>query len=356
MNLFTAHKQWATRPEDERFPSLEAMDAACRAYAHQAKTAAVRVEDLHTQVLGDDVVLTGKTGQPAQLTTWAFGQLASKVGAPASYLQKLPPQLAAQNLNYGLERYADKTEKASLLLHANGSLLCRAVLSPAYTRIWNYEVTERLLEWQAYGWRPAVPDIRKSIGDFPALYASNHDMFAFIMNDSAIITDPLTKKPLKRGYIVGNSEVGGGSIWGMRFKYFEMCGNHIIWDASDVVELRARHVGNVRGRWDTWRYELTKYANESASNEEAKIASMQRLEIADSKEGVLDKLFSIRSLGLSRKTLEAGYDAVVRLEDGAPNTVWGMVQGLTRHSQTMPYADARTAIDKGAGKLLEMSF
>jgi hypothetical protein len=33
-----------------------------------------------------------------------------------------------------------------------------------------------------------------------------------------------------------------------------------------------------------------------------------------------------------------------------------MVQGLTRHSQTMQYADARTDIDRAAGKLMEVDF
>jgi hypothetical protein len=80
------------------------------------------------------------------------------------------------------------------------------------------------------------------------------------------------------------------------------------------------------------------------------------VKIGDTKESVLDKLFGMRSLVLTRKTLEAGYDAVNYAQDGDPRTVWGMVQGLTRHSQTVAYADARTAIDTAAGKLMEAAF
>jgi hypothetical protein len=64
-------------------------------------------------------------------------------------------------------------------------------------------------------------------------------------------------------------------------------------------------------------------------------------------------LFGKRSLRLSRKTLEGGYTAVIEAQDGPANTVWGMAQGLTRYSQTLPNADDRTDIDRAAGRLLE---
>jgi hypothetical protein len=58
-------------------------------------------------------------------------------------------------------------------------------------------------------------------------------------------------------------------------------------------------------------------------------------------------------IGISRKALEAGYDAVVPEQDGDPLTAWGIAQGLTRSSQATPYADERMKIDRAAGKLLE---
>jgi hypothetical protein len=35
---------------------------------------------------------------------------------------------------------------------------------------------------------------------------------------------------------------------------------------------------------------------------------------------------------------------------------WGIAQGLTEYSQKAPYADARTKLDRAAGKVLEMAF
>ncbi len=59
------------------------------------------------------------------------------------------------------------------------------------------------------------------------------------------------------------------------------------------------------------------------------------------------------SLASGRSTFPVGYDAVQPDVDGDPRTPWGMAQGLTRYSQTTPYADKRTDIDRAAGRLLE---
>ena len=359
MELFKANKQWSTRPVDERFTSLQALHDACKHYAESARERDdVRVDSLRVENIDGNVDLVGKGGLPARLTHWAFGQLCARVGAPASYLRDLPATLAAQNLNHGLaQRIADNADAlVNLLFHLNGGYVLRALTSDRYERIWNHEVTARLLELAADGWEPALPDVRAELdpdGPRPALYASDHDMFAFIRHSQRTINEPGNPDGLQRGLIAENSEVGASAIKLTRFWYREMCGNHIIWGASDVVELSARHIGNVRDKMSLWSAEVTRYMDESASDDEAKIASSKRRIIADTKDEVLDALFGKRSIGLSRKVYAAGYDAVVPDHDGDPRTPWGMAQGLTRYSQTMPYADKRTDIDRAAGRLLE---
>src|SRR5207237_828277 len=100
---------------------------------------------------------------------------------------------------------------------------------------------------------------------------------------------------------------------------------------------------------------VREYGRKSLADDEAVIKRAAHKIIAATKEEVLEKLFGKRQLSrLSRKTLEAGYAAAIPDQDGSPNTVWGMVQGLTRHSQTLVNADLRTEVDKGAGKIMEM--
>jgi hypothetical protein len=386
MELFKANRQWSTRPADQRFESLTDLYNVTKHYAEQARETNVPWSTMRAEAIEGDVQLVGRTGVPAKLTHWAFGQMCARVDAPASYLRDLPATLAVQNLNHGLAtRGKESNDNAALMFHSNGSLLLRSVTSERYSRIWNYELAARLLDLEKMGWEPARPDMHwgadtvgkciacNGIGrdnttdhdacqfcngtgrEYPALYASDHDMFAFVRNKSAIVREPGNPDGLQRGVIVENSEVGASSLKMTRFLYREMCGNHIIWGASNVIEISLRHIGDVRERFYKYAAQIRKYAESSASDEEAQISSAKTKILAKTKDEVLDLLFGKR-LNISRKTLEAGYDAVKPDQDGDPNSAWGIVQGLTRHSQTLGYADARTAVDRAAGKILQIAF
>jgi hypothetical protein len=356
MELFKASNQWSTRPADERFGSLQELYDATKEYRASAGQKQISISDLRVEAFDGDVQLVGRQNAPAKFTHWAFGQLAARVGAPAGYLRELPATLASQNLNHGLAKYADKSDTANLLFHKNGSLLLRAFTSDKYERIWNFEVAERLLHLQTLGWTPAVPTIRTGGNDQPALYASDHDMFAFLNNKSTAIKEPGNPEGLFRGVMVENSEVGAAALKLTKFLFRAICGNFIVWGAQNVVEISVRHVGNARQKWQRYDAEIRRYAESSALADEQKIADAQTVQIGNSKEQVLDKLFRMRSLGLSRKTMDAAYDGAQTAVDGDPRTVWGMVNALTRHSQEQPYADARVVIDRAAGKLMEVNF
>lgn len=369
MQLFHAANQWATRPDDERFDSLEAMHAATLAYAQSAGDAVVPWNKLGVEAHDGEVFAIGPSGVPARLTHYAFGQLSLRVSAPAGYLRGLPADLAAQNLNHGFRAKGDRTD-AQLLFHTNGDLLLRAATSTRYERVWNHEVVSRLIEFSqrhglvpaqaTFDWanrRPGQDDggpVQLDPHADRALYASDHDMFAFVMSPNRTIRGPVGDT-LRRGVIVQNSEVGAASLKFMGFLFRDLCCNHIIWGAEQIAEIKLRHVGDVHRRWSRAMLDVRKYLDGAASFDEAKVEQMT-VEIAGTKDEVLDKLFGIRSLGLSRKALAASYEAVVPGEDGDPKTVWGMVQGITRESQNQAYADDRVAMDRAAGKLLQVQF
>jgi hypothetical protein len=359
MMLTQANKEWASRPADERMPDLETMHAKALAQRSAAKETECGFSTLRLEAQNDSLYLS-RGAQPIKLMNWAFTQLCGRVGAPSEYLAQLPATLAAQNLNHGLaRRVADAAGNAvaNVLLHKNSEWLVRAILTGAYERVWNCELTERLLDKQADGWEPARPDFN-TFGDvFPSLYCGDRNMFAFIRYRNDYIQQPVafsnSAAPIYKGFIVYNSEVGDKKLGAISFLYNGMCGNHLIWGARDVMEVEARHVGNVRDKLHLFDMKLREYARKSLADEQAVISRASRKVIAATKEQVLDTLFGKRSLRLSRKTLEGGYTAVIEAQDGPANTVWGMAQGLTRYSQTLPNADDRTDIDRAAGRLLE---
>jgi Domain of unknown function (DUF932) len=392
-NLYDASHQWANRPDDERFSSIQEMYDATRRYADSAVTSNATIGSLRLEADNGNLHLVGQSGKHAKVTHYSFGQVSRFAKAPADYLRKLPATLAAQNVNYGLKA-ADSTDKLSLLLHQNGDLVARAVTSDSYDRVWNYEVVNKVMtRLTPEGWvvPPARPvragqkgtrkatadDILPNQADFglavkvgddiaPAgLYASDHDMFAFLVKMGDSIED--AGKLLNRGVFIQNSEVGDCSL---KFKFFVMdqvCGNHICWGVSNVNEVKVRHVkretvsrGNTLGNaMMQWRVMASRMP--SAGQLEADIQKARSFEIAGSKEEVLDAVFGFaKKKGLNRlsmKVLGGAYDLAEKSPRyGAPTAVWGLVNGLTELSQSTSYADDRTDLDQQAGRVMEIAF
>lgn len=385
MNLYTASSQWSTRPDDERFWSLSDAHAATLGYRQSAIEKSLPYSDLRVEAQDSDVVLVGKANVPAKLTHWAFGQLASRCSAPAGYLRELPCTLAAQNLNYGLKNRAGD-DSAQVLFHRNGSLLARAFTSAIYNRIWNHEVIARALDLEARGWRtpPARPcregqagsrlateadvlqtkggggGLSVNIGDLIApagIYASDHDCFLFLVNEQNRLEDG-SEGGLSRGVFITNSEVGAASLRITRFLYRHVCGNHIVWGASAVDELRLRHVGEtIIGRFQAVVDEQANWVKQGAREDEGRIRQAQSFILGDDKDEVLDKVFGVKSIGLSRTVLSDAYETVYRHpEDGDPRSAWGLAQGITRNSQLSSFSDERDRLDRAAAKVVELAF
>lgn len=377
MELMRASSNWANRPADQRFWTVQELVNATLAHRNAAKTASVDLRTMQVGANKGEIELLGRTGAKAQLTHWAFSQLCQRVGAPASYLRSLPTDYAVHNLNYGLEHATNSDGR--LLLHENGGFYARAITSEKYTRIWNYDIAKHLLGFESDGWKvpPARPanhgdsniriataaDANLSLtvkaGDEigPAgLYASFEDMFAFMLHPENVIQDG-TDAGLMRGFFVWNSEVGKSTFGVQTFLFRGVCGNHIVWDATNLKEIRLRHVGNADERaFQGLEVALTEYANESATETEAKIARAKTFVIkGKSADDVIDVIFSKMRL-LTRSAAMTAYNSVIPDIDGQPYTAWGFAQGITRMSQMAVNADTRVDLDRAAGKVLEMAF
>jgi hypothetical protein len=81
--------------------------------------------------------------------------------------------------------------------------------------------------------------------------------------------------------------------------------------------------------------------------------------IAAEKDDLLDAIFG-RKL-LSRSMAGAAFEEAERQSDlhanrFAPNSVYGMVSGITSLSRQSSFGDKRVELDTAAGKLLQMEF
>jgi hypothetical protein len=336
---------------------------------------------------GSDLRLVGRAGIEAKLTNYSFGQLAGLAGAPSAYLATLAADLAARNLNHGLERRAETAKALQCLFRVNDVVELRCITSSSYARIWNRDVTARLRELPEAGWR--VPPARAAHPDDPqarpataedvledssgggglsintgdmiapaGLYASDRDMFVFLVNERNPIEDGRGNR-LSRGFFCWNSEVGDRSFGLTMFLYAHVCGNHIVWGAESIREVRIRHVGSANRRaWWEIRSALSHAIEASATEDEARIRTAQKFRLAATKEEILDTIFKFRWNSATRKTLELAYETAERTRDryGDPRTAWGFANGLTQLSQAEAYAGERVRLDRTAGNVLSMAF
>lgn len=358
--ILRASTEWATRPADQRFASLDELHEAVVKHRQTAAEAQLPYKMLRVAVESDTPVLVGPTGVPAQFTNWSFGQLANRVGAPPSYLRLLPPALASDCLNEGIKGLTVENEEdrvAKLYLAQNGGLTVRALTGPGYTRVFDSECTGRARQMLAENpeWQPAPAAFDGSRG----LYASDHDVFMFFVDNNRRIFETLPGGGLSRGVMFANSEVGAASFWAMKFRYEYVCGNHRVWGASDVTEIRIPHIGRADDKiFGQLAVELRKYADAGAADDEMKIASAQKMILGKTKEETLDKIFGLRIPVLGRRRIADAYDKAEEHAEwyGDPKSVWGFTGGLTEIAKASEFADDRVALDRAAGKVLQMAF
>lgn len=394
LNLLQAHNQWANRPADERFWTIKEAQEATKNTRDKSYELKADFANLRAEALKSEILLRGERRIGARMTHHSFGQLGSYAGAPPSYMRKLPATLATQCLNHGIKDFVSKTKaegstlssEVSLLLYSEDGgktdALIRAITSTGYTRVWDHQVFESLLEFEGRGWKvpPARPsgrdprsreateeDVNRlvgthglsvAVGDLisPAgIYASDHDMWCFMIDEDHPIDDGAGHR-LGRGFFIWNNEVGQKQLGGLGFLYSSVCGNHIVWDAQEVFEFGFNHVGKIHERFNEIRAKMVKRSNQEATPLENKIKEARKKVIGKDKTEVLEELSKLcrsKRIQLPTKTLSAGYDLAERFIDryGAPNTAWAFLNGLTQLSQQSRYADDRVAMDKAAGKV-----
>jgi hypothetical protein len=143
MELMQASHQWRSRPDDERFVSLDDMKEHFDRIRVESRQMVSTTRRIEARPAGDDnagmELLVDKIDEPVNPTHHAFGQLAQLAKAPAYYLRTLPSPIAADCFNYGL-RFKREIDDVGLLTHHNGSHTLRAATGPNYGRIWNADV------------------------------------------------------------------------------------------------------------------------------------------------------------------------------------------------------------------------
>lgn len=353
-NLYQAHRQWATRSPDERFSNLDELYKFTKSIKDASQEQVKSLDHLALDVTPEDSLIMNGNSPPAHLSNWAFGQLCVNVGAPAKYLRALPSNMAKDCLQYGLIRSEFDSKVLLREFHSKDNQdsrrIASAFTSPKYGRIWDADVVESLMK-AIYGtsWHVPESDAAKEDSQSSGLYASDHDVFAFLINDENPVE--VGNARLGRGFFCWNSETGAATFGLTTFLYNYICRNHIVWGAENIDELKIIHRNHAPDRFYYHALPtLNRFVENKSLNEDIKstVNKAAEFKIGNNPDDVSDwfknKPFTRKEI---KKAIEIGTNEG---EDVA--TLWGMIQGLTAYARDMPYIDRKVNLEKRAGALL----
>jgi hypothetical protein len=361
MEIMRASHEWATRPDDQRFISLDELESYVDARTQKAMVELSPTNHLAVKAIHDgsgdpespvswDLVLDSPRHEDVRLTNWSFGQLCQNTGAHASYLKKLHPSLSAMCINYGIQKLASRENQLMLLDSKDDFQVMRCQTSPDYGRIWDVDVVRAVQHvnvdgtWQVPAASYAANDPRRAT----TLYASDRDVFMFLVDPQHPIE--IDGENLFRGFYVWNSEVGSQVFGFASFLYRYVCDNRIIWGAKNYRELRIRHTSGGPARFEREGRELlNQYANASVADEVNIIRKAKGLPAARDKDGIIDMLKAQRfTLSQAKEVIK-----IAEEEEGQAHSIWDIVNGVTAMARRVKHTDARVDLERAAGRLLD---
>ncbi|MCP3731299.1 DUF932 domain-containing protein [Sphingomonas sp. MG17] len=370
-NVSRVSSEWFSRPDDERFLSLDSLYDRVRSRAEGATTRVVESRAVRVEARSDDperlTLHVPDRAEPVAPTNWSFGQLCSLVGAPASYLRTLPAALAGINMQHGL--IAHRGEQVKLLETSDGRAELRAVTGPDYGRIWDHELVAAVmriagngtgdtrwkvpgvLDWSTMHYNPHVYVSR----DTTTLYASDRDVFLFLVDD----THPIEAGKLPngdpdlyfRGFYCWNSEVGSKTLGIATFYLRAVCMNRNLWGVENFEEINIRHSKFAANRFaHQAEPALAHFADSSPAQFISGIKTARERIVARTDE---DRSAFLRNRGFSKADAGKVIATVLAEEGHAPESLYDFVQGVTAVARGKAHQDDRLDLEGRARKLLE---
>jgi hypothetical protein len=370
--LHQASHEWSSRPEDERFTSLIDLAEHCERARTLSSAKVVSTRGIEARpVEGDSkaLVVVGPNGGALAPTNWAFGQLATRAGAPAGYLRDLPAPLAADCINYGLTRKDAEDTGVLLRKDPSGIATLNAVTGPNYGRVWNATIARALVDrfgdGVSHGGFKVPGEFGKDVSvtkSNTTLYASDRDMFVFLADEANRIDVPDRRGgktgSMARGFFVWNSETGAQTFGISTFLFDYVCCNRIVWGAQDVKEIRIRHTASAPDRWiDEVAPAIERYAESSTKSITDAIEAARALRLTSGveqseRETAVAAFLTKRFTRSQAKAISAAHLA----DEGRPiESVWDAVVGATAYARGVGFQDERVDLERKAGQLMSLA-
>jgi len=258
------------------------------------------------------------------LSDLATSQVCQKLGIPVDYYRRLPGEVKAVVANYDLNRLQVDT----FLLRGKGEWI-RAFLSGQYVVYNNTQIAETVqaLLGQAAVW-------------VKTFVLEETHMFLKIVTEDIF----LPKDGLKAGVMIGNSEVGLGSVSVEPFVFRKACTNDLV--VAQEKSFRHPHIHLNAS-------ELNRRMAEGISNAFQTASSILDGFLKTKEEPVPDPVETIRRLAAQKKLSQKFTDEVISTYQIEPDpTRFGVINAFTSAAQKLSPIQ-RIEVERYAGTLLD---
>jgi hypothetical protein len=284
----------------------------------KAPASALRIVDAGALELNGD----GRSERLA-LSELATSQMCGRLRIPVPYYRRLPGELQATVANYDLARLKD----SAYLLRGKDEWV-RAFLSTDYVAYNNVHIAETVQE---------------------LLKGANVVVKSFVLEEThlylKVVCDDLVDcdSGLKAGIMVGNSEVGLGSVSVEPFVYRKACTNDLV--VTQEKSFRHAHIHLTAS-------EMRRRMAEAVSDAFKIAASVLDTFLLTREQPVTDPVETIRQLAEARKMSQKFADEVVSSYAAEPEpTRFGVINAFTRAAQKLGPLQ-RIEVERFAGTLV----
>ncbi len=338
-NLTRASGELFRRAPDERYPDLDALLAHCRREKDESEDRwhpprALTPEPTPEGRLGIRAGADGLFG----LNDWSFGQLCGLARVSKDTVNRLAPATAAQVFR---ETLPGGNKPLQLLTRGDS---VRSVHGTAYTRLHNADLVSMLQDYAA-DFRPPQAGFNGATG----LYCGEQDLFAFLIDPTGWAE--IEGEAFAPGFFVWNSEVGKRSVGIQTFWFQQVCANHIVWDAVEVIEFARKHTAKVGDALGDIRRHVELLVKKRDERRDGFVRVMRKAMVETLGADAEEVMKALDKHGLSRGLARQAVESVA----GGRFTIFALVDALTRLARQVEYAGDRTAVDVQAAVLLDLA-
>jgi histone H3/H4 len=347
--LKRAHAELFRRGPDECFGSLNALATRCRDQQQKSTDRWIPPGQLKTRPEDSDTLVMELGGDGVyRMNDWSFTQLCQLAKVSRETVNRLRPDTAWRVFE---ETMPQGNKPLQILTEGSG---IRSIHGVSYTRLYNTELVSMIQEFSTDFQPPqqaAFGGNAEEGGEGGSgLYAGEQDMFAFLIDPTGWAE--IGGQAFAPGFFIWNSEVGKRSLGIETFWFQAVCRNHIVWDATDVVEFSRKHTANVHDSLAEMRRIVEALVEKRDARRDGFVRVMRNAmetKLGDDADGAL-KVLADKGIGrtLAKKALE------IATEQGR-FTIFAVVDALTRLAGESAFAGERTESDRQAAKLLELA-